>query len=316
MDAARTPTAPPSHNRKTHAILPVCLIALLAVMVGGLVALAVFGGRDRETFHVTGDPLDVRFVGVQSAGTDDVLDAEGKKVDEMVAKSGKRPVAGRQDSSHMKRWFIFELSAAAHKVGFAERHAITDARSGIELRGPSEFDQRLLYLDKDRNYVETEIPRSYMGKRFFGLYSSSTPVEYVDLTLRFFHGPRKAAQYTFPGPFSYGKRVMIPSACLEVHQEKSGSLPRFSFSSSGPRLRYFEPFIYSTSGVRYGPTGFNVRTDYGKSVIVGSFTVSASSLNLDKIGCITINEQPREKTFHHIRVAYPDRPGKPPKQQR
>lgn len=315
MDAPRTPAIPSPSCRKTRALLLACLIALIAATVIGIVCLAVFGGRDWETFHVTGDPLDVRFVGVQPAGTDDVLDAEGKKVEAFVLETGLRGGAPQRDPSHMTRWFVFEVPPSADAVGFSSHKVVTEARTHVAVSRQSTLGSPAC-RNKDQMAMEMVLDRSYMRKRFFGLYKSAAPVEFVDFTLRFFHGPRKAAQCTFPGPFSYGKRFLIPSACLEVHQEKSGSLPRFSFSSSGPRLRYFEPFIYSTSGVRYGPTGFNVRTDYGKSVIVGSFTVSASSLNLDKIGCITINEQPREKTFHHIRVAYPDRPGKPPKQQR
>ena len=98
-------TAKPGKPRK---LLLVCLLALVAVTIGGLVLVSLdpFGVNSDE-FRVSGAPLPINFVGVQLDGTDEVFDAEGTLVERMKFADDWRA----QDLLGRKCKFIFDLSA-------------------------------------------------------------------------------------------------------------------------------------------------------------------------------------------------------------
>ena len=188
------------------------------------------------------------------------------------------------------------------------------------------------YGPKHLLVLDGSISSSYTRKRLFGLLESQAPVEHVDVTLRFYRGPRGKATFTFAGPFAHNTVVKANEGSAELtfpagqSEDRSPHPVRFHDAPLGTRreititwgtlctFRTSLPFEDTADIFAYDAEGHRQTID-STSGSWGQDGVEARlcgyDLNPSSIQYITVNEHPHEKTFHHIRVPYPDRQPQP-----
>jgi HEAT repeat protein len=135
------------------------------------------------------------------------------------------------------------------------------------------------------------------------------PVEKVDLTLRYFLGPRGKAEFVFTGPFAVDRMVQPDGG------QDCQLTPLRSPFENGTEFRLVTslPFDMNTPVLAYDTSGRRhlVYAGGGRSGGSGAnLKYTLADLPLGEVATVTIGEQPRERTFHDIAVAYPDRPAR------
>ena len=165
--------------------------------------------------------------------------------------------------------------------------------------------RRLLYLESTGH-------RKVPG-RVVGVLQRDTPVERVDVTLRFWHGPRGPAAAAFSGPFRPGREIhadedtayrLVPTEPDAGQGGKAVFRLKTTRPTGGDIYSKRAVLAYDRNGERYETKGRG--GSWGGDG--ADFTFSVPGLALKDIAFITFGEKPREKTFRNILVSYPDRP--------
>lgn len=287
------------------------LLAALGVVVAPKLA-TLFSPERRLT--TSGDPADIRLVGVVPDGDNVLLDGRGKVIPGVKLEwSGTRTYTWPQGT--MLREFLFELGPDLAELDFSPNDPgsieTTETRSWIP-NASYAFDSVPSPDGRRRFLFRATMDQTYWrGAFLFG--TRRPPVEEIDLELHFFGPTRGPAALTFEGPFAVGKtntdrasktawltaRAKTPR---EFRDATSFEFVWIGYDSSGSQI-----FVYDTEGKRHRS---QLRIP-GSSPMSATNQFDVPGVPLEKIAAITFGEQPRVKRFHNILVKYPDRPPRP-----
>jgi len=286
------------------------VMGVVGLLVLGAVLLPMATGESEKNVTVERDgPLDIRFVGVRADVRDDLLDGQGNKIGELILPANKVD----WDAKDMRRDFVFELPQTDGPILFDYKrtvHAAGSDRRLYDSSGNPVFPVRA----HGRQYIvlDTRIPRTYRHS-VLGLFSNESAVERVDVTLRYYHGPRRKAVFSFTGPFELGQTVKADGGLdyeLTVKPEdpeRGPGGPRVRFQLSTPaRLEHRVPIIvYDKAGNRYLALRRSGSSGRGGSKV--EFVLHWDKVPLAEIAAIGA-ERPSEITLRNVLVAYPEWP--------
>ncbi len=254
-------------------------IALLVVIVAAALLLAapllLLMRRSRPTGPAVAESdtpfaKGIRLVGVRPDMSDDILDAEGKKIDELFAYS--RHLGSTWSANQLRRDFLFELPADEPVVLLPHFAASV---TGTERKlGGSVGHDRLVRDGKPLLVLTENIESSYHVTKL--VWNKQVRVERVDITLRFFHGPVGEARLTAEGPFTPETVIQTKGRfpCTLTFQQDPRRSPRYTFlhlssplmiDSSTPVLVYDKAGRRHVAGRQGGSSGSRRGTqmDYG-----------------------------------------------------
>ena len=280
------------------------LLGVLAITILAAVLLPMARRLEPRFTVVNNGPLDIRLVGVCPDSSEELYDASGKKLDNGLGPAGAWELTWRPDSQH--RDFFFEFPIVPGQLLLLPFPRLYQAGTDHGLGGGFnrwfEPDANSLGLVQSMTFART-YPRVFYFLRW------STPIDRVDLTLRYFYGPRREAICTFTGPFSEGKSIqadegrpyrLVPKVVSAGYLEPD---TQFGFTTK-------QPFDYDTVAVAYDLDGrrYLLEQGGGQSGSQGAnIRYRGLPLPLDKIAAITIGEKPHEITFKNVVIHYPDR---------
>jgi len=276
------------------------VVAFCWIGLGGRVSGLGTGG-----VSVEGDPLDIRLIGVRPDCGDDILDTDGKKIGETL---GYAWDGANWGSTEMRRDFFFELPETDEPILFNMFHVLKApgqihsvgggwARSLVDASG-----RRLLVLRSTIRHTYTR--RSTVA----GM--QETPVQKVDLVLRYWCGPRGKAAFTFTGPFVPGKKVIadggLPYTLTPHLLQTQDGTARLHLST---KQRYsFDTLAlaYDASGERHPIS----RGGGGGGSSGAEYDFHVAGVPLERVAALAFGEEPRTRTYRNIPIRYPDRPAR------
>ena len=275
------------------------ILGLIVIIVAGCVLLPMAKQARKVVDEVAGGPLAIQLVGVQPDGSDDLYDSNGKIKGKSFA---IKDASWSKDTQY--RTFIFELPKLDDSILFCPLSL--EVRPAGGKHGLSTGQSPLLdYSDGKLTYsIGVSFPRTHKGwlnKR----------LKKVDLTLRYYYGPRGHAGFVFKGPFSPGQILKADGSAdceLTAIEDRlhSGNTPTAVLEvSSKTRFDKDSVLCYDTSGRRYLP-----HSTQGSSRSPGGSVhrYHVDGLTLDAIGYVTVGEKPHERTFKNVVVSYLGRP--------
>ncbi len=278
----------------------IVIAALVLLPIAALAWLFTSVLRPYRPGEATGDDLDIRLVGVWHRNYDDVFDASGEKIGETLGTAG---YYHRNSPDELKRAFILEVPALAPDVfecPFLEVHPTGRTRRLLRayLNRADLTPRAWVHADLPSTYT-TGFPADWLPLRPNG---RQCPVERVDVTLRYWSGPRGAAEHTFEGPFEPGKAVAAVgdasvTARLARFYETGSSWGTFmEVSGTTPGISSTNVLVYDADGRRH------------YAYLSKSAFFRVHSVAPEDITAVTIGEERRERTFHNVKVVYPDVP--------
>ncbi|MHC4479215.1 MAG: M56 family metallopeptidase, partial [Planctomycetota bacterium] len=274
------------------------IMGLAIVLIAAAVLLPMAKAVDDSSSTSETDPLYIHLVAVRPDGCDTLYDANGKR----IAEESFADIDAKWTKESQHRTFVFEFEPPEDFTLFTAPF--------LEVR-PAGQERRLgtgggcsLYYSGDKLalVVGVSFPRVY--KQLF-----NRRVKKVDLTIRYYHGPRGEADLVFKGPFTAGQTIKASGRECELIAKKDilsfGNTPIAHFKvSSKNRFDTDSVLVYDVSGRRHLPEGGG-----GSSGQHGtSHEYHTEGLALDSIAYVTIGEKPYERTFRNVVVSYNDRP--------
>ena len=263
------------------------------------------GGADSDTPFARS----IRLVGVQPDLSDDVLDAEGRKVDTLFAYGGGHS-SSLWDKHMLRRDFLLELPdddepfllSAAHVRPAGQMHDLSGSNARLDIRRDG---KRLLILS--HTFRDTQRRRNVLWRGRF-------PVEKVDVALCFFHGPPGKGRFTADGPFKPGATVRGTDK-FNVNWAVTFP-PNTRQGLRGTNIRLTSPFpgraasvvAYDRSGQRHLAQRRGWRGWVGGAGYQSDYHVE--NLSPGQIARIAVDEHPQVRTFRNILVRYPGRPNR------
>ena len=259
-----------------------------------------FVGPDSDTPEARA----IRLVGIQPYGSDDLLDANGRKIGEMFS-VGTGYDGSFRPAQTMRRCFVLELPRTDEPIVFHDESPVRahgEARSlgaGVNRREGSQGTKRLVIY-------EVRIPSSTWESGIFS--SHRVPVDRVDLTVRFYcGGPSDDYEASFAGPFAPGSTPVQRKAngCTLTIRPKEGSRGTEFSIQSNRRLDVKSPvLLYDARGRRHKAN----RRGYSSSSRSTTIQCSLVGLRWAEVTRVVVGERSQMKTFRNIRVRYSDRP--------
>ncbi len=279
--------------------LELMAVSFVAVLIG--VACWIALSFEEEKFHTSGSELDIRLLAVRPDASDELYDVEGRK-------SGTRPFDGVKTnawgSNTLRRDFVLELPEGL--VILPVNYYVATRRSHLVSESlPTNF------ITSGRAYtLETVFADLYWHSGFF--FGGQRPVEFVDVTLTFFPSERGRPEMRLAGPFAEGVTNKAQSASQSWWNSQlvlTGAEVKNGVTNA--------QFLLIDSYGQYGPGALSFLDQQGKRhlPIVTSITntsgpwqarVHVPRLNSNQIVAAEMHS-PQTKTFHHIKVRYPER---------
>jgi hypothetical protein len=281
------------------------LLGLL--LAAGAAALPLMARTLREHAFVTNEgPLDIRLVAVCPDGGEEFYDPDGRRLDPAPNLRGGDDY-GPWQSDQQHRDFLLhvgDFNGPWLPLPFTWiRAAGTDrvlGGSSVSF-GPAPDASTLL--------VSATFGCTYR-RSWLHLLTLTSPVDQIDLNLRYYYGPRREALCTFTGPFHLGtvmpadegRPYQLTPEPMETWQE---ARVRFHFVTSQPFSSDVPILFYDQQGQRhYVHSGAS-----GHSGSNGAdLTYETEAIPWDQVAVVTIGEKPHEITFHNVTVQYPHRP--------
>jgi hypothetical protein len=288
-------------DRRARARMEVIAIgfAIGVIVLVALIALTF----PKETFHITGSPVPLSIAAVRPDEREQLYDVEGKKVDDVAF---DRRYTRTWPTNMLRRDFIFNLP-----VGVRIQPVGYQVQFGGQWQSAAEnFLEPVFTTGRTYTLVTTFTDSYYHSSMFF---SSSLPVEFVDVTLSFYLPERGQPALTFKGPFVDGVTNTARSTTqqwwkcdlvLEGRDIRAGvtntpfrSLMTMGFLNNGA-LTFLD-----RNGRRHFAQITNTSPNAGSWIWRGY----VPGVLLKDIASAEVH-LPEEKTFHHVRVRYPGQP--------
>jgi len=286
-------------------------LASIVLIVAALVAIVLATAGTEGKFYVSGDPINIKLVGVLPDGSDDLYDAEGKLVGTMVVNSTMSLGGADDGTERLCRDFIFELPTEESLLFVPS--PLLKANGQCHLGG-TVYGPLLTDIGGKRSLRQNRsFPSTYRKPFLGGFLFHEMEVDRVDLTFRFFKGGRRGpAELSFTGPFT-------PDRPCQADGGRAGTLtPSYSYRYTDERAEFHLDtplrcgssdilvLAYDNDGKRH--LAHSGSGSWGMSGVQADYSIEG--LGFSDIAALTVNEKPCEKTFHNIRVRYPDRPAR------
>jgi hypothetical protein len=281
------------------------LLGLLIVAGAGALLLAARGLRGHASVTHDG-PLDIRLIAVCPDSGEDFYDPDGRRLDPAPDLQGAYDT-GPWKSDQQHRDFLLhvgDLNGPWLPLPFTWIRAAGTDRvlgGGSVSFGPDPDASTLL--------VSATFGRTYR-RSWLRLLTLRSPVDKIDLTLRYYYGARQEALCVFTGPFRIGTAVpadegrpyQLTPEPVEAWQE---SQVKFHFVTAQPFDSGTPILPYDKQGRRhYVRSGGN-----GRSGSSGTdLTYETEAVSWDQIAAVAIGEKPHQITFRNVVVQYPHRP--------
>ncbi len=273
------------------------------VLLAGLVGLAVYRHHHSSTTPAGGRVPDVGLVGVWPDGSDDLLDASGRKI-------GQSFYCGSMDgwgTNTMARAFVFAVSNADNLVFTG--YQITPSPDGNfrTSGGTVEYEQP----DGTKTVVAyATLPEFSFGGPGLFFRPKRDPIEFVDIALYYVTSTNQTGNPTsFNGPFQLNRTIVLENGA-ELTPIPSPSSPKSAGFHLALRSLDDQPpfllnalFVYDRTGRRRVPQ-HRGSSRSPRSVTVDFFL---DGLPLDQVASVVLASS-GYKTFQRVRVRYPDRP--------
>ena len=282
------------------------LFGLVTLFVVAAFLLPMAHAMPPKPSVVNQGPLDIRLVGVCPDGGDQLYDAAGSELHETPEPHRFSRVAWSNESQY--REFIFEVPDIDGQLLFLPFSPICPAGTNRRMGGT--FGHFFDPMADPHTLIESfTFDRTYR-KPWAGLIPRRVPVRAVDLTLRYFYGPRRDAICTFTGPFTEGTAVQADEErpyrlTPESVDATSVSQIKFRFTTNQPFRDIDVPVVvYDKQGRRH-----LLRDAGGHGGNQGAqLTYHGEAVSWEEIAAITIGETPHEIEFRNIVVDYPKQP--------
>jgi len=280
------------------------ILSLLIVIFTAVILLPMAEAGESKPSVVNNGPLDIRLVGVCPDGGEQMYDASGHKL--QADTLGPLGAYGYWKDESQHRDFVFEVPNVNEQLIFLPLVGICPAGTNYRLGGGW-----LAYFDQTNNpstlICSSTFKRTYRKQVFH--IPLKKKIRHVDLTLRYFYGPRGQATCTFTGPFTMNQTVEADGAKPYYLTFKEG----ITMDCSGIILRFetSERFGWDVPAILYDVNGRRYMLDDTDSSRSGDKTelqYQRVVVLLENIAAITFGEKPREITFKNLIVDYPDRP--------
>lgn len=281
------------------------ILGLVVVVLAAALLLPMARSMKPQPSVVNNGPLDIRLVGVRPDGGEQLYDASGQKLDAIVRAPGLSISTWSEETQ--RRDFVLEFPDVNDDVLFLPHARIRPAGTDMSLAVGYGYYWDLPHKASSKIY-SANVPRAYR-RRVALFFRPEVSVRLIDLTVRYFYGPRRQAKCTFTGPFAMDKTF-----------EADGSRPySLTFERApdddelGIRLRLVakETFSDDTPGIIYDLDGTRYLVRSGSGSSQGGWAelkYDGVAVTPDKIAAITFGEKPHEITFKNVAVHYPDRP--------
>jgi hypothetical protein len=282
-------------------VLSVPLLLIVAAGLGLLVHRSRPGAPGSDSAGNSG----IRLIGVRPDEGDDLFDADGTPIGELPDYASPD---GAWGVSEMPRHFVFRLAESEEPMLFWG-HWPVRTPDGRKLGGPSSAIQ---YSDKDGDVLllKTRLPRTIERRLRFPPMGITQSVRTVDVVLNYWQGPRRAAAFSFKGPFEAGEPTPArgrPNCSLEPLPPRTYGIHGLVF-----RLRSSENFdVDKTPLLAYDRAGRRHLLRRWSGGWGGATGVDCEyfieGLSLDEVAAITGGEVAHEAIFEDVVVSYPDR---------
>jgi hypothetical protein len=282
------------------------LTEVLLVVIVVALALIFLNWPRKIVVEKSAGAVEISLLGVRPDGGDVFLDAYGRPMESDMKLYAGRHVWG---SDSLQRDFLFELPRTKEPMDFCafQRIRVSGANRGL---GSSQNTRVFDYGGREFVFFSASLPRFYRGRNSLLFKGRQKRVKRIDVTLRYFHGPRGKADFSFSGPFVPGETVNADGGLPYTLTPK---VPNMSYRynevhlSTKRQVDHDIPVIaYDDSGRRYLGHGASGTTSSTGSEI--DFQWVYEAMPWEKITAITFGERPHENTFRNIVVHYPDRP--------
>jgi hypothetical protein len=284
------------------------VLLLIFIVITVAVAFLLHTGKATQSKPsvVNKGPLDIRLVGVCPDGSEQLYDANGRKLKATMGALG--PFNTNWKNEEQYRDFLFEIPDVNSQVVFlpVSRIWIAGINRGLGggyggYFGPTDNPPTLIRsITFDRSYK----------RQVLYFFQAQNEIHRIDLTLRYFYGPRRQATCTFTGPFILGQTTQADSnSPYSLTPVQSIGFPRYS--GTDLLLATSQPFDSDTIVVAYDLQGRRYLLDIrmgGGGSRGANITFRDIRLPLNEIAVIIIGEKPYEITFKNITVDYPDLP--------
>ncbi len=301
-----------STGRRKVLVLAAVIVALF---VGLIVVSAFHSGARYAPGEATGDDLDIRLVGVWPEESADIRDASGKIIGDTYGDFNWPQMIFK---GKLYRRFLFELEDEGENIIFS-----LDIQCSPDGESSPRFPVFVFNEEDFSKGKRVFTPRTWVEKKYTTQRFAAVPflrqflpatkthkVKSVDLTLRYYRGPRGEATYVFEGPFAAGGSVAAEEdaratlSISEYHENGGTWGTRLTFTPGTKETKSNEMVVYDRQETRLvSQNGGTTGMGSGKVLEYRLFGTAP-----EDIGTITIGETAREKTFHNILVAYPDKP--------
>ncbi|HUW34398.1 MAG TPA: hypothetical protein VM223_22555 [Planctomycetota bacterium] len=299
------PSPVASSSRRRRVLPRVAIVLLLACLIALLVFAIVHDSRPVGRFSVSGDPIDMKLIGVRPDLGEELFDPSGKPLPPMVLPS----LYKTWSNNDLPRDLILKLPEGHERlllsIGYATLSVNPDVRVGVVRTS----DSRIVEADRDSLLFYGDLRKDsafWYGKWPFRRRRTHL-IDLVDVHIPFFGTePRGNAEFTFTGPFLYSKDYQESSGQPATIRFGHGFIGDHVFFDFSTPVRYTERkpvLVYDASGNRHRPEGLG--GGYGSNGANLHYRIDG--LPLDRIAAITVGETPREKVFHNVQVAYPGR---------
>ena len=242
--------------------------------------------------------LHMRLLGVAPDGVNQLHDGQGHPVD--MPYMSIAPAAGwKEDEQYFE--FLFSTGALPANIIFERFVQISDSETGRSLGGyHHEYEFLVKVAGENRLRLGGCIARTIAETREAG--SRALPVSRVDLSFRYYAGPKDKCLCSFSGPFHSPKTMQDKTGqsytLSRIEDREDGRLPRAIFKFfTNVRVDSEPPIIaYRSDGRRY----LGEFSGWSSSSEGFSATVEVEGVPSEEISAITVGETCYEEVFRNI----------------
>jgi len=281
------------------------LVAIFAAVILSVLAFRATTEANRPKFYTSGDPLPLKLVGVQIDGAEAMYSPDGELMPEPLTPQLTTLV---WDKGRQQRDFVFESAGLDDNIHFRPFARLKDSEEG-RVNGAAGAGW-LDALRKEKYVAITStFPREIRNRSFLGFLTTYKRVKYVDLTIEFYEGPPGKALLQFEGPYTVDKPLAATGdaqTTLTLLSSQAGGYDAGTFVLKSSRnLDTNGPiFAYDKNGKRHQLRPRNSSSGRGGT----TWQFASDKLSHRSIVLITIDETPKQHTYHNICVNYPDAP--------
>ncbi len=251
--------------------------------------------------------LDIRLIGIRANGDDAIYGMDGKKIKDSPAYS--RNAAWKIDE--LQRNFLFEIPPSPEPIQFLRPVIIKDSGSKALWSNLAFFPEPILKPDGSRVLtLQSTLPKERHDSVGFGFarFPKTRTLNHVDITLRYYQGPRGKADAMFRGPFQSRETYTDKSKrfTLSIKVSHPGLPLQFAIQVDDTYTRNTPAVVYDRWGKAHlaGHAGGSFSSGGSAGTSRSNCGFRVNNLALADVSRISFNEKPHEIVFRDIPVFF------------